>query len=207
MRLKEWLAARPAPPDLSVVGCASHRAIADEIAVKSVTLVRNRSQDLPLEQEAEGPLAVILPQPADLTPADTSSYLKHTLPRALRRYHSQVKEYILPQDPQDEDIRAVLEGIRGCNAVILATINAFHQPGQAALVAAVYKTGLRTIWVALRMPYDLAVFPQADTYLCAYSLQEPSMHALARVLFGETRAAGRLPVSIPGIYPRGYREE
>jgi beta-N-acetylhexosaminidase len=57
------------------------------------------------------------------------------------------------------------------------------------------------------MPYDLAVFPEANTYLCTYSLQEPSMHALARVLSGESRASGRLPVSIPGIYPRGYREE
>jgi beta-N-acetylhexosaminidase len=205
--LKEWLAARPAPPDLSVVGCASHREIAAEIAAKSVTLVRDRTRSLPLRLGGGQRLAVILPQPADLTPADTSSYVAHSLAQALRRYHPQVDEFILPHSPQDGDIAAVLEQIRECQAVVLGTINAFSTLGQAALVNAVLRTGIQTICVALRMPYDLATFPEASTYLCTYSVLEPSMHALARVLFGEAYACGRLPVSIPGIYPRGHREE
>jgi beta-N-acetylhexosaminidase len=207
LELKQWLGSLPPPPDLSAVGCASHREVADEIAAKSVTLVRDKSRHLPLQLDGDQRLAVILPQPVDLTPADTSSYVTPSLAKALRRYHRNVDEFILPHSPLDEDIRAVLEQVRECQAVILCTINANGQPGQSALVEAVHKAGLRTIWVALRMPYDLAVFPEANTYLCTYSLQEPSMHALARVLSGESRASGRLPVSIPGIYPRGYREE
>jgi beta-N-acetylhexosaminidase len=205
--LKEWLDSHPEPPDLSVVGCASHREVADEIAAKSVTLVRDRSGRLPLRLAGGQRLAVIMPQPADLTPADTSSYVTPSLARALRQHHGEVEEYLLPHNPKEEDIRAVLEQIRGCQAVVLGTINAFAQPGQIALVETVLGTGLPTIWVALRMPSDLAVFPRADTYLCTYSLLEPSMHALAQVLFGERFATGRLPVSIPGIYPIGYREE
>lgn len=205
--LKAWLAARPAPPELSVVGCASHREVAAEIAAKSVTLVRDRGRSLPLRLEDGQRLATILPQPADLTPADTSSFVAHTLAQSLRRYHSQVDEFILPHAPLDGDIAAVLEQVRGCRAVVLGTINAFHTPGQAALVKAVLRTGIPAICVALRMPYDLAAYPEADTYLCTYSLLEPSMRALASVLFGEARACGRLPVSIPGVYPRGHREE
>jgi len=52
--------------------------------------------------------------------------------------------------------------------------------------------------VALRLPYDLMVFPDAPVYLCTYSILEPSMHALAKVMFGDLRPFGRLPVSIPG---------
>jgi beta-N-acetylhexosaminidase len=205
--LKDWLAARPGPPDLSVVGCASHREVADEIAVQSVTLVRDRARRLPLKFEGEGRLAVILPQPADLTPADTSSYVTPSLAEALRRFHRNIEAYILPHNPQDADIRAAVEGAKDCQPVVLGTINAYSQPGQAALVKALQESSLAVIWVALRMPYDLGVFPEAETYLCTYSLLEPSMHALAGVLFGERIATGRLPVSIPGMYPVGYREK
>jgi beta-N-acetylhexosaminidase len=73
-------------------------------------------------------------------------------------------------------------------------------------VQAVLQTGIPTIVAALRMPYDLAAFPNAPTYLCAYSLLEPSMQALAQVLFGRSAPAGRLPVGIPGLCPRGHGE-
>jgi len=52
---------------------------------------------------------------------------------------------------------------------------------------------------ALRLPYDLAAFPSAKTYLCTYSVLAPSMSALAAILFGAARAEGKLPVTIPGI--------
>jgi beta-N-acetylhexosaminidase len=55
----------------------------------------------------------------------------------------------------------------------------------------------------LRLPYDLAAFPQAPVFVATYSLLEPSMHALAAALFGKAGFPGRLPVSIPGIAPAG----
>jgi beta-N-acetylhexosaminidase len=54
------------------------------------------------------------------------------------------------------------------------------------------------------MPYDLTAFPEAPAYLCTYTLLEPSMQALAAMLFGQARPLGRLPVSIPGLYPLGH---
>jgi beta-N-acetylhexosaminidase len=58
--------------------------------------------------------------------------------------------------------------------------------------------------VALRLPCDLASFPQAPTYVCTYSILEPSMKALASALFGTNKFHGKLPVSIPDLYPVGY---
>jgi beta-N-acetylhexosaminidase len=205
--LKEWLMSQPPPPDLSIVGCASHRAVADEIASRSLTLVRDQTHILPLQLEEGQRLAVVMPQPLDLTPADTSSYLKPSLAPVLRNYYPHVDEIIVPHSPQDQDIAAVLEQIRDCQAVVLGTINAYSEPCQAALVKAVLSTNITTILVAFRMPYDLGAFPDAPTYLCTYSLLDPCMFALAKVLRGETRAFGRLPVSIPGLYPVGFREE
>ena len=204
LTLKTWLAAQPPPPALSVVGCAEHRAVADRIAEASITLVRNDAGLLPLPSTNDLRLAVVLPRPIDLTPADTSSYIIPQLAEALRRYPPGVTEIIVPHEPSQQDIAAVLDQLDRHDLVILGTLNAFTQPGQSDLARAILATGIPTVIVALRMPYDLAAFPQAKTYLCTYSIQEPSLRALARVLFDPVKLHGRLPVTIPGLYPLGF---
>ena len=203
--LKEWLSSQPPTPDLSVVGCSDHLAVAAEIASKSITLVRDQAGVLPLRLEDMDRLAVIMCEPIDLTPADTSSFVQPALARALRAHYSHVDEFLLPHSPAEQDISAVLEQIRNHQAVIIGTINAFTQAEQTNLVRALLDLDMPVIVVALRMPYDLMAFPQAPTYLCTYSLLEPSMIALSRVLSGEIQACGRLPVSIPGLYT--YQDE
>ena len=94
LALKRWLA-RTSQPDLSVVGCAAHQAVAVEIAERSVTLVRDNANLLPLNLNPEQRIAAIVPKPIDLTPADTSSYVTPGLGAALRNYHSNVDEYML----------------------------------------------------------------------------------------------------------------
>lgn len=112
----------------------------------------------------------------------------------------------IPHAPRSDDISAILDNIRQYDLVLIGTLNAADQPGQAALVRGILQMGLRTIVVALRMPYDLLAFPKAPTYLCTYSLLEPSLHALARALWGQIDIQGHLPVSIRGLYLCGHRQ-
>lgn len=206
--LKRWLAAQPAPPELDAVGCRAHLDIADEIAARSVTLVRDHARLLPLRPGADDRLAVVLPQPRDLTPADTSSYVRHSLPEALRDCGAAVDEYILPAPLEDLDLNALVDRLRDrrprYRAVVYGTLNAVADPAQAALARRLLEQEVPTVFAALRLPYDLLAFPAAPTYLCTYSLLEPSMRALARVLCGQAAPRGRLPVSLPGLYPRGH---
>ncbi|RPI86466.1 MAG: glycoside hydrolase family 3 protein [Chloroflexi bacterium] len=201
LSLKRWLASQPSRPGLGVVGCSDHRRVADEIAARSVTLVRDHAKLLPVPTGSDHHLAVVLPQPIDLTPADTSSYVSHTLPEILRSHRVRLDDFLVPYNPGEGDISALLEQIRNgvYECVIVGTLNAFAAPGQAALVKAMVGTGIPTIIAAMRLPYDLSAFPEVTTFLCTYSLLEPSMRALARVLVGEAEAMGKLPVSIPGI--------
>ncbi len=202
--LKRWIAEQPAAPDLDVLGCAEHQAVADEIARRSITLVRNEAGLLPLQLKPDARIAAVVPRPADLTPADTSSYVTPTLAAALRNYHFAVDEIIVPGAPSDADIAALVERLRGYDLIVLGTLNAFAQPGQAWLAGEVLKLGVPTIVAALRLPYDITAFPEAQTYVCTYSILEPSMRALAAALFGERPFEGHLPVSIPGLYPIGF---
>jgi beta-N-acetylhexosaminidase len=210
LSLKQWLARQPrssagqSQPDLSVVGCAAHQAVAAEIAERSVTLIRDDVGLLPLLLKSEERIAAIVPKPIDLTPADTSSYVTPRLAAALRQYHPDVDEYLLSYAPESGEIASLLEQLRNHKLIILGTLNAFSSPGQAEFVRQALKLGIPTVVVALRLPYDLSVFPRAQTYICTYSILEPSMQALAKALFGKIRFEGRLPVSIPGLYAVGY---
>lgn len=64
--------------------------------------------------------------------------------------------------------------------------------------------GERLLVVGLGAPYELSNFPQVSTYLAAYGPDLPSITAAANVLTGAIQPRGRLPVSIPGLYPRGH---
>ncbi|MEI7772833.1 MAG: hypothetical protein WCI67_22780, partial [Chloroflexales bacterium] len=88
--------------------------------------------------------------------------------------------------------------------VIVGTINAGQQPGQAALVRELLRRGVAVVAAALRLPYDLAAYPEAPTYLCAYSVLPPAMDALAAAIWGHAPISGRLPAGIPGLYAAGH---
>ena len=196
LALKRWLAEHP-PTPFEVVGCTEHRALALEVASRAVTLVRDTAGRLPLRPSPEARIAAIVPRPADLTPADTSSYIIPSLARALRQYHPPVDEFIMPLNPSEAEVAALREQMSRYAFVVVGTINATAHPGQAALVNTLLNGDVPTVAAALRMPYDLLAYPTAPTYVCAYSIQPPAMEALAQALFGHIPFAGRLPVSIP----------
>jgi beta-N-acetylhexosaminidase len=201
--LRRWLGRFEQPP-LDVVGCTEHRALAAELAHRSITLVRNDDGLLPLKPAADARIVVVQTMPADLTPADTSSMVSPTLASALRRRLQGVEEILLPTIPGDADIAGLGPRLATSDLVVLGTFSAHLQEPQAALAAAVLASGTPTAVVALRTPWDLLACPSARTYVCTYGILPPSMEALAAALLGEAPFAGRLPVEIAGLYRRGH---
>jgi beta-N-acetylhexosaminidase len=199
MDLKKWLSSQTVIPDLSVIRCAEHKAVADEIAERAVTLVQDRKSLLPLQLAADKRIAVIVPEPQDLTPADTSSYIKPDLALAIRAFHPQVDGFSVSFAPDQEERSLLLSKLQPYDLIIMGTINAYTSPNQAALVHELIKTEIPTIVIAMRLPYDLKAFPQVGTYLCTYSILEPSLRAAAKALFGKIEITGKLPVKIKSI--------
>jgi beta-N-acetylhexosaminidase len=197
LALKKWIK-RQRQESLDVIGCQEHLQLAQEVARKSITLVRDTAQRLPLRIGPDERIAVALPRPEDLTPADTSSYVKPVLADALRRYHPRVDEFSFAMSPAAGEIGALSERLIKYDVVVLGTINATAHPAQAELVKKLIKECPCLITVALRMPYELAAYPEASTYICTYSILPPAMEALAEALFGRIAFSGVLPVTIPG---------
>lgn len=196
MELKNWLTVHTKKPDLSVIRSSQHLQIADEIAERSITLVHNRKNILPIQIASDQRIAVIMPEPQDLTPADTSSYVKPDLAKFMRKYHPLVDAFSVSFSPDDEEREKLRSKLDSYGLIIMGTINACASANQTALVHELVRLNVPLVLVALRLPYDLELFPQVDTSLCTYSILEPSIKALAKALFGKIKITGTLPVNV-----------
>jgi beta-N-acetylhexosaminidase len=193
--LRAWLAAAGPPPDLDVVGSAAHRALSRELAERSITLARGSLEPIP----PRATILAVMPQPTDLTPADTSSTVAPGLARALRTRFASVREVLVGIAPSADEIAAVRAAAADVDGVVVGTIDAIRQPAQAELVRAVADVNPRPVVVALRTPWDVALYPADVPALCTYSILPDPLEALAAVLAGAATAPGRLPVAGPGL--------
>jgi beta-N-acetylhexosaminidase len=196
MDLRHRLGGRPEAPGLDVVGCAEHAALAREIAERAVTLISDRAGLVPLRPPDSGRPTVVSPAPADLTPADTSSYAKLSLADAFRERAFAVDELEMPMDPGPAELTALRERLADVPLAIIGTVDAVTHAGQARLVESLVAAGVPTVAVALRTPFDLAGYPSVQTYACSYGIQWSNLLALVDALTGRIPFRGQLPVTL-----------
>jgi beta-N-acetylhexosaminidase len=195
--LRSWLGAAGTPPDLDVVGSAEHRAISRELAERALTRLDRGpggAEPPPIAFAPGTRILAVMPEPTDLTPADTSSSVPPGLGRALRTRFASVDDVVVPVAPSDAEIAGLRARAKSFDAVVVGTIEAHRQPAQAALVRAIAETGTPTVAVALRTPWDAMVYPAGVPAIATYSILPDPLDALARALAGEIGFAGRLPV-------------
>jgi beta-N-acetylhexosaminidase len=193
--VREWLAGFE-QPDIEVVGSLAHRDLARRIAEASVTLVRDPGRLLPLAAGPATRVAVIVPRPADLTPAETSSYVKVELGAALSGRGLSVEAHVIQLDPSSDEIASLADAVESADAVVVGTFESIHFPNQAALVRRLAERR-PTIAIALRSPYDVSTYPASASAICTYGVQPPQIEAVADALVGRIPLAGRLPVALP----------
>ena len=204
--LLAWVEAFPRI-DPEVIGCADHLELAAELGRRSITLVRDEAELLPIRLDPGSRVLVVMPTPTNLTPADVSAGVVPGLASAWRRYHYSVTEIVTDFSPEAADVAAVMAAASAHDLVMVGTIEA--TPGQASLVSEFVRrwqsgSGPPVVVAALRTPYDLARFPEAPAYLAAYGIYPPTLEALVDAVLGRTGTSGRLPVPIPGLYPAGH---
>lgn len=171
-----------------VVGIPEHRAVAQRIAEAAVTVVRDEARLLPLPS---GRVCVV---DAGMGTQDSK------LGEALKGLRMEITE--LPLDRLLAGI-PFREGVR----IVAVTCN-WHGGADRQQIAAVQQLAARyrdrLIVVATGNPYELSQFPDVGTFVATYSPDPASLTAAARILCGQLLPKGRLPVSLPGLYPRGH---
>jgi beta-N-acetylhexosaminidase len=190
----------------SVMSNPRFNEIAQQIADRSITLVRDEPGRLPLDPKARL-LNVTFTDEEDR--AITKVFVDELSARA-----AQVESLLLDHHATESDLWRLLARLDEgkYDAVIYSVaVRARSGKGSVALPPVgkrlsdeLIKRKLPLIVVSFGNPYLLAAMPNAPSYLLAYSPFEVSQRAVAKAVFGEIEAGGKLPAAIPRLYPRGH---
>ncbi len=186
-------------------------ALAEEIARRSITVLRNDRALLPLRDDH----CLLVISMADREPEEVqpfAEYLEDTVGpefvthRVLRRDATQAEADRLFALAEQHDVIVVpvYQSVRRWSRDGLP-------PVQRDLVDRLVEFGKAVVLVAFGNPYlpldpgsspgQALSRPQAE--VVAYDARERTQRAVADVLMGRSLASGRLPVSVPGFYRRG----
>ncbi|MEV7418251.1 glycoside hydrolase family 3 N-terminal domain-containing protein [Streptomyces sp. NPDC089919] len=187
----------------AAVGTAAHLAAADAIAAGTTTLLANPRGLLPLSPERTPRLLVTGADP--LSPSGTTGPTTGVLAQELTALGFTATALPTGLEPDAAAVAGAVAAARRAAAVVVCTYNVTGAGGpQRTLVQALVDTGVPVVALAVRNPYDVAALPECAASLASYAWTDVELRAAARVLAGEVRPAGRLPVPVPGRYPLGH---
>ena len=195
--LRSWLGGFD-QPEIGIVGGAPHRALADELARRSVTVVRDHDRMLGRPVPSDARVLVVEPLPVDLTPADTTSWLPAAGLAAAVRGRRPATDGLLFDGPPPPDLLAeILARARAVDLVVLGTVDALAGPEAfAAIAEALIETGTPVVAVALRGPWDADAYREIGTVLASFGAQAPSLAAVAAAILDGAPLTGRLPAEV-----------
>ncbi len=191
-----------------VVASRAHLDEAARAYESSTTLVRNEGGVLPLAV-APDKLAV-LALSSDLG----DYYAGQAFVTAMRRRFPGAAAFYADGDTGSESLEEAFARASAADTAVVALFSRLSDrkgsvdldPRHAELVRrlAALEGGPAVVVVSFGSPYFLRHFPEADAYVCLYRPTAEAQTVAARALAGELDVSGRLPVSIPGLYPVGH---
>jgi beta-N-acetylhexosaminidase len=191
-----------------VVGSRDVVKLATDIAEHAVTLVRDEDKLVPLKNLRPDARIFNLA----ITNGDDRNWIANAFVSKLNRSGVKVETVVLDERSTDLEVQKAIEGAKSAD-LVLASLYGRVRSGQvssvgipdagaralSALIAA--KTPM--VGISFGNPYLLQSFPGLRTYLVAYGDMPSLQQAVARALVGEIDIVGKLPISLPGLYPRG----
>lgn len=178
--------------------------LAREIAEHAITLVRNDANLLPLKPVSEARILNL----AIVNGETSTSPFTATMAGAGYK----VETIVLDDRSSEAEVQKALELAKQANLVIASLYGRVRtgntnsiglpEPGVKALNS-LLSAKIPVVGISFGNPYVLQSFPELSTYLIAYGDMPALQQAAARSILGEIDTTGRLPITLPGLYPRG----
>jgi beta-N-acetylhexosaminidase len=186
------------------VGKSEHRALADTIASRAITLVGDAHGTVPLRPRSRV-LSVTVARRPDLT---AGTYFDAGLRAAGITVRSM---YIDADAPNGGDFSAARALADSVDAVVVGSYVATRwdaatirqSSGFVDYVRSLSTGDKRLVVVAFGNPYLLQQIPDVPAYVVAWNGGQPAQSAAARGLAGGSGISGKLPISIPPVAKRG----
>jgi beta-N-acetylhexosaminidase len=190
------------------VAPAAHLEQAMKVLESSVTLVRNEGGALPLAVAPEK-LAVLS------LSSDLGDYFAgRAFVSAMRSRFPGAAAFYADADTGQEALDEAFGKAASAETVVVALYSRISdgkgsvdlEPRHIELVRRLtaLPEGPKVVAVSFGSPYFLRHFPDVDAYVCLYKNTPETQEAAARALAGEMDIGGKLPVSIPDLYPVGH---
>ncbi|MGO4181796.1 glycoside hydrolase family 3 protein [Paenibacillus sp. TAF43_2] len=178
------------------IGTEVNRAVAIKWSEASVTLVKDDGPLLPLSREKS--TLVLWPKIVPVSVADEMLSGDGSLGHFLGEYGANIVERQMDDDHPLADLETFSQ-------IVVVTYDASKHPVERDIAREVVKLAPeRTIAVSVRNPLDLLLYPEVKTYLAVYECRPLALAAAARVLLGDLKPQGKLPLEISAAYPFGW---
>ncbi|KYG35089.1 beta-N-acetylhexosaminidase [Alkalihalobacillus trypoxylicola] len=189
MKLKRKYLTFDAKEAISIQDTAqAHQQIAEEVYQKSITV--EKSHAIPLSKEES--LLVLEPKTPQLTGAEDSLNGDLALGKALNTFSN-----VLDIQPFPQSLDGIEVLTENHQKIIVGLVSATQDPMQIKVVEKLVSLGKEVIVIGMRSPYDIQVIPEnVKTYLNTYEFSYPALIAAGSVLFGDTIATGKAPVTL-----------
>ncbi|HEU4628665.1 MAG TPA: glycoside hydrolase family 3 N-terminal domain-containing protein [Gemmatimonadaceae bacterium] len=185
-----------------LVGAPAHWRLADTIAARAVTLLRDSTRLVPI---AAGQALAVLTYAPELDVA-----AGRTFAAELRAHFPRARVVRASPTTTAADLAALARELTpGSRLVVTTHVRTIEgeggfavAPAVAAWVDSVAHT-VPTTLVSFSNPYVIRQFPSVGAYLATYGRGEALERAAARALAGLAPITGRAPISLPGYFRRG----
>lgn len=188
-----------------------HQRLAQELAEKSITLIKNDRNILPIDPDSVGKMTYIV---LDDTKYRYAMKEPMTFEKLLDSNFTNMRSYRINHGTRFKDYRKALNAAKRSDLIILgAYLNSFTDDDeifmikeeQKKLISDLYNTGKDLLVLNFNNPHLLLEIPFVDTYLCSFSTTAISQRAMFDAVTGRTDIEGKLPVSISDTdYEIGY---
>lgn len=182
--------------------------LAREIAERSVTLVRNDQNLVPLAPMKDDARIFNLV----ITNGDDRLYVANSFVATMKREGYKLDTIVLDDRSSEAEVAKALEKAQGADLIIASLYGRVRtgqmrsvglpEPGAKALSTLIERKA-RIVGISFGNPYLLQNFRNLQTYMVAYGDMSSLQQAAALALVGEIDITGKLPISLPDLYPRG----
>ena len=187
----------------SVVNSTESNAAAQQISDRSVTLVRNTGDVIPLKAPATTAFFILA--------EGRTSVEGDAFGAEVRKRSAAASVILVDPTMSDADLNAAVQRASSATQYVVAafaSVAAYRGSvalggGFPALVQNLVATKKPVALISLGNPYLLRSFPDVSAYMTTYSPVPPSEVSAVRALFGEIAIGGKLPVTIPGLAQYG----
>ena len=178
---------------------------ANDLAERSMTLLRNENKVLPLDLKRAGKTLFIIAAGDD--DADQGAVFKAAIEQRVKT----ARVVKVDKRTTSAEYAQLLSDVKSSETVIIgAFVKRAALKGTVALpdeeaefVRQAISANQKTTVVAFGSPYLLQQFSQAKSYLAAWAVEDVAQTAGVRAIFGETAITGKSPVALPDFFKIG----